>query len=296
MNFFVCRENFEAVDISVGNDKIDTPFNYSLDFNFLIHGWHDGWLGGVREFYDPSPYIDRRMRKDLWMEPLAKKWYNYTKSNVVIVDWSDLARGGYIDTVKTKMPRVVERIVQEMEKYMGRGMDITRVTIAGHSLGAHVAGAVGREIKARHGVRIKAIYGLDPAGPLFGHDIGIGRFEIDNHWRLDPSDARYVQCVETSLVGINLAKFPCGHAHFKMYLGKLQPVCKSHDIIATLKTCDHAAARYYFEQSLNPANEYIGIKTNCVYKCYSEQNTEKFGIYNRNRRGHFTVGRAYDRT
>lgn len=297
MNIYVCSENFEAVYITPEERAPDMlPFDYSRDFNFIIHGWHDGWLGGATDWGPMKPYIDRRLRKDLWMEPLAQKWFNYTDSNVVLVDWSELARGDYIDTVRTKLPRAVEHIVAEMELYMGRGMNILKVTIVGHSLGAHVAGSVGRAIKERYGVQIKAIYGLDPAGPLFGQDIIVGRLEIDNYWRLDPSDARYVQCVETSLAGIDLNKFPCGHANFKMYRGKFQPVCKHHDLITTLASCDHSSAKYYFAQSLNPENEYIGIRNKCTYKCYSVQNTEKFGIYNAGRRGNFTVGKEYDRT
>lgn len=296
-NSYVCSENFEVTEISPDVHAPDVlPFDYSRDFNFLIHGWHDGWLGEAIDWGPPKAYIDRRLRKDLWMEPLGQKWFNYTNSNVVIVDWSSLARGSYDDTVRTKLPRAVEEIVAEMEKYMGRGMEIQSVTIAGHSLGAHVAGSVGRAIKEIYGKKIKAIYGLDPAGPLFGHDIGIGKFEIDNYWRLDPSDARYVQCVETSIAGIDLDKFPCGHANFKFGRAKFQPVCKKYDIITTLTTCDHSSAKYYFAQSLNPENEYIGIRKNCVYKCYSDNNTEKFGIYNAGKRGHFIVGKAYDRT
>lgn len=156
MNFFVYSESNEARDISSGV----VPYDYSRPFNFLIHGWHDGFNGEAMDFGLPKPYIDHRLRPELWMEPLAQKWVNYTGDNVVIVDWSDLARGEYFDTVRTKIPRAVTHIVNEMEKYMERGMDITKVSIAGHSLGAHVAGSVGREIKTSHDVQIKAIYGM----------------------------------------------------------------------------------------------------------------------------------------
>lgn len=131
---------------------------------------------------------------------------------------------------------------------------------------------------------------------MFGQDIGIGKLEIDNYWRLDPSDARYVQCIETSMLGIDLDKFPCGHANFEVHRTKLQPACKNDDIITELTTCRHSLAKDYFKSALNPENEVVGIRKKCLYKCYSERNTERFGIHNAGRSGHFVIGKPYDRT
>lgn len=131
--------------------------------------------------------------------------------------------------------------------------------------------------------------GLDPAGPLYGTNVGIGTFQIDNRWRLDPSDAQYVQCIETSYVGINTHKFPCGHANFVMYGGKLQPVCNRVGIMKSLTKCDHSSARFYFGLALNPENEFIGIKKGCSDKCSSKENMDKIGIYSDRKHGLFNV-------
>lgn len=131
--------------------------------------------------------------------------------------------------------------------------------------------------------------GLDPAGPLFGTDIGIGTLQIDNYWRLDPSDAKYVQCIETSYLGIDLDKYPCGHANFEMYGAKRQPVCKNYDLLTTLTSCDHSSATYYFQLAMDPKNEFYGIKKKCKDRCYSQENTDKIGVFNAGLHGSFKV-------
>lgn len=141
-----------------GSTEQDPLIKYSRPFNFIIHGWHDGFEGGPTWIFN-GPYIDRRGRPELWMEPLAQQWIKHADCNVCIVDWSSLASGGYIDVVKNRLPRVVDDIVNELEIYMERGMNISEVSIVGHSLGAHIAGSVGREFKTHHGIELKAIYG-----------------------------------------------------------------------------------------------------------------------------------------
>lgn len=61
-----------------------------------------------------------------------------------------------------------------------------RVIIAGHSLGAHIAGHTGKRTSSR----IRAVFGMDPAGPLF--DMG------NAGDRLAASDADYVEMIATN--------------------------------------------------------------------------------------------------
>lgn len=52
--------------------------------------------------------------------------------------------------------------------------------------------------------------GLDAAGPGFTWP-----FDFGTHFRLDPTDARYVQCIYTSRLTLGTAK-ECGHGNFIM--------------------------------------------------------------------------------
>ena len=77
-----------------------------------------------------------------------------------------------------------------------------KITLIGHSLGAHLSGAAGRDYRALTGTPLNLIVGLDPAGPMFEQNF-TGTF------RLDPTDAARV-------VGIHTSKtfgydFPLGH-------------------------------------------------------------------------------------
>lgn len=82
-----------------------------------------------------------------------------------------------------------------------------QVGLVGFSLGAHVAGHAGKNV--RRG-RINHIIGLDPAGPLFSVSNPAGR--------LDAGDAVYVEGIHTNgptllIVGAGIGA-PIGHADF----------------------------------------------------------------------------------
>lgn len=61
----------------------------------------------------------------------------------------------------------------------------SRVFIAGHSLGAHIAGNVGKRTNSN----LRVIFGMDPAGPLFS---------LGDSDRLAASDADYVEMIATN--------------------------------------------------------------------------------------------------
>lgn len=221
--------------------------DFSKPINFLIHGWRDGLKG--HDMYDRG-YEDREYK---WMYPLAKEWAQYNNSNVCIVDWSFLAKDEYSRAVFMQTDRVVERFMNFTRKLSKHGMDCNKVSIAGHSLGAHIAGMIGRRVQLLS-KELYAIYGLDPAGPMFGTNLLFVNQQLSLSHRLVPTDARYVQCIETSIIGINVRQFACGKANFIMYGGNNQPGCSSSI------QCNHAEARHYFRIALNPRNKLIGFE------------------------------------
>ncbi len=74
------------------------------------------------------------------------------------------------------------------------------INIIGHSLGSHVAGHSGKSTTAG---TINAIFGTDPAGPLFTVGNPSDRFDL--------TDARYTESILTNagLLGFDL---PIAHA------------------------------------------------------------------------------------
>ena len=85
-------------------------------------------------------------------------------------------------------------------------LDAENVHLIGFSLGAHIAGCASEFLKNR-GILIGRITGLDPAGPLFNHNL-IKQFTK----KLDKSDARYVDIIHSDASLVNFNDFVT-HSH-----------------------------------------------------------------------------------
>lgn len=70
------------------------------------------------------------------------------------------------------------------------GQDPSKITLIGHSLGAHIAGIAGKQVFEISGQKVGRITGLDPAGPCFS--------TIGSDGKLDASDAAYVDVIHTN--------------------------------------------------------------------------------------------------
>ncbi|XP_045774010.1 phospholipase A1 VesT1.02-like isoform X1 [Maniola jurtina] len=127
-----------------------------------------------------------------------------------------------------------------------RGVNASKITLIGHSLGAHIAGIAGKKVKERTGKSIARITGLDPAGPCFSN--------IDTGARLDASDAEYVDVIHTNGGMLGL-KEPVGHKDFYPNNGMSQPGC-------FFSTCDHSRAWELFAESINSPDHFPARK--CV--------------------------------
>jgi pancreatic triacylglycerol lipase len=100
----------------------------------------------------------------------------------------------------------------------GHMPNFSRVSLIGHSLGAHISGAAGKRVQNG---RINTIVGLDPAGPLFDANNPVNR--------LDRNDAEYVEIVHTDTASFGIA-FPIGDADFYPNGGTGMPGCLSKSI------------------------------------------------------------------
>ncbi|XP_022917680.1 endothelial lipase-like [Onthophagus taurus] len=170
-------------------------------------------------------------------------WYShmidgFQKKNfsVIAVDWKDLADDGYIDAI-VAASNVAEKLSKEIldvsKKY---SIDLGKVHIIGHSLGAHIAGYVGKSIIESQGEKIGRITGLDPAGPGF--------HSLLSNAKLYKDDAHFVDVIhtDTDFLGISLS---IGHADFYPNGGALQTSCDVVDV-----GCSHRLAPDYFIESL----------------------------------------------
>lgn len=93
------------------------------------------------------------------------------------------------------------------------GVPLEKITYFGHSLGAHVCGFAGKNIKSL-GFEIELIIGADPARPLFS-----GNKPED---RLCDSDAKRLVVFHTSQLGMAI---PMGDLDLYFNGGQNQPGC-----------------------------------------------------------------------
>ncbi|XP_066247225.1 pancreatic triacylglycerol lipase-like [Euwallacea similis] len=192
-----------------------TGFSLNRDTVVIIHGWNNHYL---------SP-VNVEIRNAL----LPRK-----NINVIVVDWSAIAGGTYISSqgsvvaVGNHVGNFLITLNNEL------GYRLNRVTLVGHSLGAHVSGNAG----ARTIGLINTIIGLDPAGPLFTES------NINN--RLDPTDANYVHVIHTNdgLLGFRINM---GHSDYYPNGGSTQPGCG----IDLAGTCAHSRAYVYYAESIS---------------------------------------------
>ena len=77
---------------------------------------------------------------------------------------------------------------------------MNRVNIAGHSLGAHIAGLTGKRVTQG---RINVIFALDPAGLLFSLNLPNERFA--------ENDAIYTEGIRTNAGNLGFAE-PLSHS------------------------------------------------------------------------------------
>lgn len=135
--------------------------------------------------------------------------------NVIVVNWLwgsvtmnyYKARNRAIH-VGGSLARLIDFLVEN------HGLQLDRVLVVGHSLGAHVAGIAGHKLRSG---RLPIIIGLDPAYPLF--------LRGNTAARLSVHDADYVQVIHTNGNKLGM-QYPIGDADFYPNWGLIQPGCE----------------------------------------------------------------------
>ncbi|KAL0828988.1 hypothetical protein ABMA28_003868 [Loxostege sticticalis] len=124
------------------------------------------------------------------------------------------------------------------------GHNPSKITLIGHSLGAHIAGIAGKRVHEVTGKLLSRIAGLDPAGPCFSN--------VSLAGRLDPGDAEYVDVIHTNGGMLGLLE-PVGQKDFYPAGGMTQPGC-------FLSTCDHSRAWQLFAESITTPKHFPARK------------------------------------
>jgi pancreatic triacylglycerol lipase len=189
-----------------------SPFNAEKPLRLLVHGWFedsttDATIDTARELLD---------------------FYDF---NVIFVDWSGSRSLSYAET-RRRVPIVANFVASYLDfLHENFFIEFSRTSIIGFSIGAHIAGHVGKNV--RQG-KVNTIIGLDPNSLLFS---------VNNpEERLDAGDAEYVEAIHTNggfgNFGIGA---PIAHADFFPNGGSSQPGC-------LMNTCSHLRALDYYSE------------------------------------------------
>ncbi|XP_004521939.1 phospholipase A1 2 [Ceratitis capitata] len=217
MNFYLFKQEFPECGRELRlSDKreelLRAGYNPRQPTRIIIHGWMSQSRGSFN--------------RDVKNAYLKRGDYN-----VIVVDWSASATNvNYFAVVKMieGFGAQVARFTQHLQRTVNANFD--DIYLIGHSLGAQIAGAAGKLIKP---ARYNTIFALDPAGPKFRHR--------SVEFRIDPSDAKYVESIQTSG---NLGFLePTGNATFYPNYGLYQGRCY-------YVGCSHIRAYKMFAESI----------------------------------------------
>nr|XP_035940594.1 lipase member H isoform X2 [Halichoerus grypus] len=148
----------------------------------------------------------------VWMEDLVQGLLDVEDMNVVVVDWNRGATTVIYNHASSKTRKVAIVLKGFIDQMLVQGASLDDIYMIGVSLGAHIAGFVGKMYNGQLG----RITGLDPAGPLFN-----GRPPED---RLDPGDAQFVDVIHSDIDGLRY--FKCDHQRsVYLYLSSLRENC-----------------------------------------------------------------------
>ncbi|XP_076637861.1 phospholipase A1-like isoform X2 [Colletes latitarsis] len=164
--------------------------------------------------------------------------------NVIAVDWSTIAKTPYI-WASNRVLEVAKYISSMINFLETQGMDVSQLTIVGHSLGGHIAGLSALNAKSQP----KYIVGLDPALPNF--------WTAEPGTRISRGDGKHVVIIHTN-AGLLGYKAPIGDIDFYPNGGSTQIGCA----LDVLGACSHSRAVYYFAESINSVSGFWGVRCN----------------------------------
>ncbi|KAJ8935335.1 hypothetical protein NQ318_016628, partial [Aromia moschata] len=229
--FMTCRAHPEGFVVT-RVDQLPDYFDKKKKTKFVTHGWMAKGTSSVCEN--------------------IKKGFLKSDVNVFVMDWSPVAgnilypvAAGATAKVGKHYGKFLNRLINDI------GVEPKDLHLVGHSLGAHVSGFAGRELRGQKAARIT---GLDPALPGFG-------WPSSEEGRLNRNDSDFVDVIHTCAGYLGM-KDPIGHVDFYPNGGgPPQPGC---NLLEVLEACSHARSWQLFAESLVTDEPYIATRCESV--------------------------------
>ncbi|XP_037903885.1 lipase member I-like [Hermetia illucens] len=199
-------------------------FNNTMKTVIYIHGFLDGAFAES-------------------VKTVTRAYIERGDHNIIVVDWHADAIPGYFINAIFNMRKVGFSASTSILNMLNNGLNIDTLHLVGHSLGAQMAGIIGREIqrKTKGEKLIRRITALDPAYPGF-YDVSL----VDH---VTKRDAEFVDVIHTD-AGTFGAPYHTGTVDFWPNGGKtMQPGCDSL-IFLVVDLCSHSRSWRYWAESV----------------------------------------------
>ncbi|XP_066204126.1 lipase member H [Saccopteryx leptura] len=242
------RRNLTCAQII--NSTVLGNLNMTKKTTFIVHGFRP----------TGSPPV--------WMEELVEGLLSVEDMNVIVVDWNRGATTVIYSHASSKSKKVATVLKEFIDQMLDKGASLDNIYMIGVSLGAHIAGFVGKKYNGKLG----RITGLDPAGPLFSEKLPEDR--------LYHSDAQFVDVIHSDIDALGY-RGPLGNIDFYPNGGLDQPGCPK-TIFGGLQyfKCDHQRSVYLYLSSLRencsitayPCDSYRDYRNGKCVDCSISQN------------------------
>lgn len=235
---YTSTQNTTLLTTDNGASILASSFNSANPTAIITHGWNSDGLSA---------------------NTIASAYLQHGGVNVIVVDWSSGAQHWNYITVKGYVPSVGSRtatLINQLVSY--KLAEYSDMILIGHSLGAHVMGFAGKEIKSTSGQPlIGKIVGLEPTWLLYSYTETLNR--------LYSGDAIYVQSVHTSSLGFSeqighVAVYPNGGDT------QQQPGCSD-------TSCSHSRSWLFYAESVQASVSATALKF-VAKKCTSSTITD----------------------
>lgn len=218
IKFYVFTSTTAKTEVALNDATAlkNSKFNKANPTRFIIHGWNNNYNSDVNT-------------------ELRAAFFSKGAHNVISVDWSSMAQTANYASAVANVPDTGKTVASFIDfLFTSGGMSFSTLQVVGHSLGAHVSGFAGKNVKKG---KIFQITGLDPALPGFSYS--------DANGRLNTGDASFVESIQTNGGTLGFLE-PIGKAAFYPNGGKSQPGC-GVDLVGS---CAHGRSYQYLAEAI----------------------------------------------
>ncbi|XP_050673996.1 lipase member H-B-like isoform X2 [Leptidea sinapis] len=191
---------------------------------------------------------------------VIQSYIDYGKVNFILLDWEKEAStgmlgaaAGYVASGVPQAMKIGAQLGSAIITMSNNGLDIQNLQLIAHSLGAHLMGYAGKQVK-KEGKIVGRITGLDPSGPLYSGALSMKGLEANC--------AEYVDVIHTDPGTYGITDSIGNVDIWANCDMNLQPGCppRNYELLNADDRCSHDRAPKYYVETLQYPEAFAAIK------------------------------------